>query len=82
MATGKGTDDGTRPLFTVPAGLVRILDRDLLAADIDKADERGRSIDVHALPHSFGTLLSKGALLLVALQICPDRFLPSDYKTC
>ncbi len=56
------TPDSQRPLFTVPAGLVRILDRDLLAAGIDKRDERGRTIDVHALRHSFGTLLSKGGV--------------------
>jgi hypothetical protein len=30
------------PLFTVPDGLVRILDRDLKATDIPKRDERGR----------------------------------------
>ncbi|HLA85605.1 MAG TPA: hypothetical protein VJL29_12500, partial [Thermoguttaceae bacterium] len=53
--------------FTVPAGLVRILDRDLVAAGIawqvevspgkwriDKRDERGRTVDVHALRHTFG----------------------------
>ncbi len=56
------TPDSKRPLFTIPAGLVRILDRDLLAAGIDKRDERGRTIDVHALRHSFGTLLSKGGV--------------------
>ena len=50
---------GREPLFIVPAGLVRILDRDLLAAGIDKADKRGRTLDVHALRTSFGTLLSK-----------------------
>ena len=54
------TTDSKRPLFTVLAGLVRILNRDLLAAGIDKADERGRTLDVHALRMSFGTLLSKG----------------------
>ena len=61
------------PLFTVPAGLVRILDRDLVAAGIarrvevspgkwkiDKRDERGRTVDVHALRHTFGTLLEQG----------------------
>ena len=63
------------PLFTIPAGLVRILDRDLVAAGIarrvevspgkwkiDKSDERGRTVDVHALRHTFGTLLSKGGV--------------------
>ena len=47
------------PLFTVPAGLVRILDRDLQLVGIPKVDERGRTVDVHALRHTFGTLLSK-----------------------
>ncbi|MBC7817931.1 MAG: site-specific integrase [Planctomycetaceae bacterium] len=50
------------PLFTVPKGLVRILNRDLATAGIPKRDERGRTIDVHALRHSFGTLLSKGGV--------------------
>ena len=48
------------PLFVVPAGLVRILDRDLKLAGIPKKDSRGWTIDVHALRHTFGTLLSKG----------------------
>ena len=56
------TPDSQRPLFTVPVGLVRILDPDLLAAGIDKRDERGRTLDVHTLRHSFGTLLSKGGV--------------------
>ena len=47
------------PLFTVPVGLRRILDRDLKAAGIPKRDDRGRTVDVHALRHTFGTLLSK-----------------------
>ena len=62
LSNDRGIRDSKRPLFTVPAGLVRILDRDLLAAGIDKADERGRTLDVHALRHSFGTLLSKGGV--------------------
>ena len=45
-------------LFTVPAGLRRILDRDLDAAGIPKRDERGRTIDVHALRTTFATMLS------------------------
>jgi integrase len=49
-------------LFTVPAGLRRILDRDLKLAGIAKRDERGRTLDVHALRHTFGTLLSKGGV--------------------
>ena len=54
--------DSGRRLFRVPAGLVRILDRDLNTAGIDKADERGRTLDVHALRGTFATLLSKGGV--------------------
>jgi integrase len=62
------------PVFNVPARLVKILDRDLVLAGIarrvkvggrwriDKRDDRGRTIDVHALRHTFGTLLSKGGV--------------------
>ena len=46
-------------VFNVPAGLLRILNRDLAFAGIDKTDDRGRTIDVHALRHTFGTHLSK-----------------------
>ncbi len=62
-------------VFAVPHGLVKILDRDLVTAGIarrvelasgkwgiDKRDERGRTVDVHALRHTFGTLLSKGGV--------------------
>ena len=50
------------PLFNVPSGLLRILNRDLVAAGIAKKDERGRSIDLHAMRHTFGTWLSKGGV--------------------
>ncbi|HKB05367.1 MAG TPA: site-specific integrase [Gemmataceae bacterium] len=55
------TVNGRRPsdkLFAVPRGLPRILDRDLKAAGIAKRDASGRTLDVHALRHTFGTLLS------------------------
>jgi integrase len=39
------------PVFDVPAGLLRILNRDLRAAGIPKRDDRGRTVDVHALRH-------------------------------
>ena len=49
-------------VFRVPKDLYRILDRDLAAADIPKTDDRGRTVDVHALRHSFGTLLSRAGV--------------------
>ncbi len=54
--------DSGRKLFRVPAGLVRILNRDLNTAGIPKRDERGRTLDVHALRGTFATLLSKGGV--------------------
>ena len=50
---------GETLLFDVPSGLVRILDCDLVAAGIPKRDDRGRTVDVHAMRTTFGTLLSK-----------------------
>jgi len=48
--------------FTVPEKLVKILNLDLQAAGIPKKDDRGRTIDIHGLRHSFITLLSKGGV--------------------
>ncbi|OWK44031.1 tyrosine-type recombinase/integrase [Fimbriiglobus ruber] len=50
------------PVFTVPTGLRLILDRDLRAAGIPKRDDRGRTIDVHAMRTTFGTLLSRAGV--------------------
>jgi integrase len=50
------------PVFTVPVELVKILNRDLAMAGIPKTDDRGWTIDVHAIRHTFGTLLSKGGV--------------------
>lgn len=48
----------TDRVFNVPTGLLRIMDRDLVAAGIPKADQDGCVVHVHALRHSFGTHLS------------------------
>jgi len=45
-------------VFNLPAGLLRILNRDLVAAGIDKIDERDGRVHLHALRHSTGTALS------------------------
>jgi hypothetical protein len=49
-------------LFNIPDKLYKILDRDLAAAGIPKRDDRGRTLDVHALRTTFGTLMSKGGV--------------------
>ncbi len=49
-------------LFSVPRNLIKSFNLDLAAADIAKEDERGRTVDLHALRHTFGTHLSKNGV--------------------
>tara|TARA_R110002049_G_scaffold4601_5_gene32146 strand:- start:212798 stop:214381 length:1584 start_codon:yes stop_codon:yes gene_type:complete len=48
-------------VFKVPAGILRIMNRDLKLADIDKEAD-GCVVHIHALRHSFGTHLSKAGV--------------------
>jgi integrase len=65
------------PLFKVPKKLVPVLNGDLKAAGIPKRDERGRTLDVHALRTTFGTLLSKGGVPLRTAQAAMRHSDPS-----
>lgn len=56
------------PLFEVPSGLLRILDRDLRTAGIPKKDDRNRSIDVHALRGTFATMLARSGVPMRTAQ--------------
>ena len=49
-------------ILDVPDGLLRILNRDLKLAGIPKKDDRGRTVDIHGLRHTFGTHLSKAGV--------------------
>lgn len=51
------------PLFDVSDKMIKILNRDLAAANIPKRDYRGYTVDMHALRHTFGTHLSKAGVL-------------------
>jgi integrase len=50
------------PLFAVSPNLVKVFNRDLTFAGIEKRDERGRTACVHSLRHSFATLMSRGGV--------------------
>ncbi|HRQ74691.1 MAG TPA: site-specific integrase [Phycisphaerales bacterium] len=77
------------PLFDVPGGLIRIFDRDLVFAGLArvekrdgkevvvKTDDRGRTIDIHALRHTFGTHLSKAGVPLRTAQAAMRHSDPS-----
>jgi integrase len=59
---------GVVPLFDVPSGLIRILNRDLQAAGIPKRDDRGRTVDVHAMRGTFGSLLAAAGTSPIVLK--------------
>jgi len=76
-------------LLKVPSGLIRIFDRDLVLAGlahiekrngkdiIIKTDERGRTIDIHALRHTFGTHLFMAGVPLRTTQAAMRHSDPS-----
>ncbi len=76
-------------ILDVPNGLIRIFDRDLVFAGLArveirdgkevvvKTDERGRTIDIHALRHTFGTHLSKAGVPLRTAQAAMRHSDPS-----
>jgi len=52
----------TKLFPSVSSELIKVFDRDLAAASIEKSDDRGRTVDVHALRHTYGSLLSAGGV--------------------
>ncbi len=52
----------TKLFPSVSSELIKVFDRDLTAASVEKSDERGRTADVHALRHTYGSLLSAGGV--------------------
>ena len=77
------------PLFDVPDGLIRIFDRDLVFAGLARIEnrggkevvvktvDRGRTIDIHALRHTFGTHQSKAGVPLRTAQAAMRHSDPS-----
>ncbi len=73
-ATGR---KGAERVFRVPVELVKILRRDLAAAGIPFRDDRGRTIDVHALRHTTATMLSRAK---VSPRVAQEFMRHSDIK--
>jgi len=67
--SGTAAEFDAQPLFSVPKGLVNVLNRDLRVAGIPKVDERGRSLDIHAMRMTFATMLSKGGVTPKVAQL-------------
>jgi integrase len=57
ITTGEGASD--RPLFRVSHSLLHVFNRDIKFAGIAKRDERGRTVCIHSLRHSFATMLNR-----------------------
>jgi len=56
---------------------LRVFDKDLAAAGIEKVDERGRTLDMHSLRHTFATLLGRSG---ASLQVAQTAMRHSDPK--
>ncbi len=67
VAVFPGALDGAA-LFDVPPSMARTFDADCKAAGIPKKDGAGRVVDIHALRHTFGTLLAKAGISLQVTQ--------------
>ena len=61
---------GTEKLFAVPScrSMLRIIDRDFAVAGIEKVDDRGHTVDIHCLRHSFATWIGESGISPKAAQ--------------
>ncbi len=66
-----------RLILYVP--LLRAFNLDLEYAGIEKKDQRGRTLDIHSLRHTFGTLLAlSGVMPRTAMDLMRHSRHPSD----
>jgi integrase len=59
---GSGTPPPDGRLIDIPDDFIKVFNRDLRAAGIPKRDERGRTLDIHALRTTFATMLSNAGV--------------------
>jgi len=58
----------TAPLFDMPEKMTKVFDADLKEAEIVKKDAQGRTLDIHALRHSFCTLVAQSGVNMQTAQ--------------
>jgi len=56
------------PVFDVPEKMSKVFHADCKAAGVPRHDGAGRAVDVHALRHTFGTMLAKAGVSLQVAQ--------------
>jgi len=56
------------PLLDIPANMTRAFHADCAAAKVARRDGGGRVVDIHALRHTFGTMLAKAGVPLQVAQ--------------
>jgi integrase len=54
--------DRASPLLNITGAALKVFNRDLKYAGIAKRDERGRTVCIHSLRHTFATMLSQGGV--------------------
>jgi len=59
---GERGGDRMEPLFAITQAALKVFNRDLRFAGIAKGDERGRTVCIHSLRHTFATMLSRGGV--------------------
>ncbi len=67
-STFPGTFDGESLLDGLPQQMTKVFNKDCAAAGIPKQDAAGRTVDVHALRTTFGTMLARNGVSLTTAQ--------------
>jgi integrase len=58
----------TEPVIEIPSTLLKSFNQDLKLAEIPKQDSSGRSVDLHALRHTYCTMLIKAGVDIKTVQ--------------
>jgi integrase len=65
------------PVVDVPSTILKTFNDDLATAEIPKKDESGRTVDLHCLRHTYGTLLIQSGADIKTVQTLMRHSTPS-----